>query len=54
MALNFIEVLAAGFLTTCFMTIVIRLCILHIAEHRRDRVDTVSRYPPVIVASPAS
>jgi hypothetical protein len=44
-ALILIEVFAAGFLTTWFLTVVITLCTLQSAEPQRSRVDTVSRYP---------
>jgi hypothetical protein len=44
-ALIFTDVIAVGFLTTWFLTIIIVLCTLHSPEPRRGRVDADSRYP---------
>lgn len=49
-ALILIEVFAAGFLTTWFLTIVITWCTLHSAEPRPGPVDAVSRYPRTSIA----
>jgi hypothetical protein len=52
-ALIFIDVFAAGFLTTWFLTIMIVLCTLHGPEPRRGRVDEASRYPRLSSSLPA-
>jgi hypothetical protein len=52
-ALIFIEVFAAGFLTTWFLTVVIALCTLQSVGPRRNHADTVSRYPQPLSALPA-
>jgi len=44
-ALMFVEVLAAGFLTTWFLTLVITLCTLQSAEPQGTRVAAASRHP---------
>ena len=53
-ALILIEVFAAGFLTTWFLTIVITLCTLQSAEPRRVRADFLTRYPRPTPILPAN